>query len=159
MLFNSNSWVNCNLVLWITMAIGYTSVAQAQSFNSGSTGVDGALDLSNLAPGTVLKFNPANFNPPLDQDGDNVYHFTTINIPQGITVKLSGDILTGPVWWLATGDVQVNGTIDLNGENGPGPAPILASRRRAVPGAGGYSGGVGGKPDLSSQAPQAVGLP
>jgi len=41
-------------------------------------------------------FSPKAFNPPLDPEGDNVYNFTTINIPADLTVRLSGDILGGP---------------------------------------------------------------
>ncbi len=129
---------------------------QSQTFTSGSTGADGALDYSVLLPnGGVAVFDPAKFNPPLDPAGDNVFNFTTINIPANVTVRLSGRVLKGPVWWLASGDVTINGTIDLNGENGAPFAPILDGRTRAMPGAGGFSGGVGGKTDGSATSPVA----
>src|SRR6266850_4301408 len=93
--------------------------AHAQVFSSGSTGADGALDFSSLPAGSIVVFDPKKFSPPLNPAGDNIFNFTTINIPTGITVKLSGRVLTGPVFWLASGDVTINGTLDLNGENGP----------------------------------------
>src|SRR5215510_14154314 len=80
--------------------------ALAQSVSSGSTGADGPLNLTT--PGTIA-FDPKTFNPPLDPDGDNVYHFTTINIGVGVTVKLSSKILNGPVHWLAQGPVTIGG--------------------------------------------------
>lgn len=119
--------------LLLLSTIGCT--AFAQSFNSSSTGADGALVLA--MPGTVV-FDPRTFNPPLNSAGDNVYHFTTIYIAKGVTVKLSSQILGGPVFWLAQGPVQIDGVLDLNGaDGGRGPSPA---------GAGGYPGGVAGRP-------------
>ena len=57
---------------------------------AGSNGSDGALNLTLATPGVlngVLIFDPVALN--LDVDGDNVYHFTTINIANGLTVKLA----------------------------------------------------------------------
>jgi len=118
----------------------------AQTFISGSNGSDGALTL--MAPGTIL-FDPkdtATFGRVLDPDGDNVFHFTEITIGPGVTLKLSGKILTGPVFWLASGAVNIDGTIDLDGENGYADNTIGNTSKRipAAPGSGGYSGGVGG---------------
>ena len=84
----------------------------AQVFNSGSTGADGALNLTT--PGTVV-FDPKTFVPPLDPDGDGIYNFTTINIAAGVTVRLRGDIINAPVVWLAQGAVTINGAIDAAG--------------------------------------------
>jgi hypothetical protein len=109
--------------------------AQAQSFNSGSTGADGALELNT--PGTII-FDPQSFNPPLNPSGDNVYHFTTIHVGSGVIVKLSAKPLNNPVFWLAQGPVQIDGSIDLNGADGAS-GPSLA-------GAGGYPGGAPHKP-------------
>jgi hypothetical protein len=138
------------LLVVVTSAVlmGGLQRANAQSFSSGSNGSDGALNLTT--PGTVL-FDPKSFSPPLDPDGDNVFHFTTINIAAGVTVKLSGKIFTRPVFWLATGAVSINGVLDLNGEDGH-PRTFLSSvRAPSVPGAGGYSGGAGGR-DASTPA-------
>lgn len=115
---------------------------EAQSFSSGSNGSDGALNLTT--PGTIM-FDPRAFSPPLDPDGDNIYHFTTITIGSGVTVRLLDTQVHGPVFWLASGAVQIDGTIDLNGENGHTGESILnnGSRIPARPGSGGFQGGVG----------------
>jgi hypothetical protein len=131
--------------------------ARAQGFSSGSTGADGALDFSQTAPGTVVEFNPAAFNPPLDPDGDNIYHFTTINIPAGVTVKLSAKYLNGPVVWLATGDVQISGTLDLTGRTGHGITDVPANRIPSVSGPGGFGGGIGGHTNATRPAPAQPG--
>jgi hypothetical protein len=130
--------------------------AEAQAFTSGSTGADGPLDFSSAAPGTVIEFNPASANPPLDPERDNVYNFTTITIPTGVTVRLTARFLNGPVFWLATGSVQINGTIDLNGANGHLLTTVPAGRVPSIPGAGGFGGGIGGYSCTTNPAlPQA----
>jgi len=112
--------------------------ADAQTFSSGSTGTDGALDFRGTPAGTVVDFRPDMFAPALDPERDNVYHFTTITIPAGVTVRLTGRYLTGPVYWLASGAVQIDGTVDLSGQ--PGQAVQIPS----IPGAGGFPGGITG---------------
>jgi len=48
------------------------------------------------------------------------------------------------VYWLATGNVIISGTLVLDGGNGNGPTTVLSSLAPAAPGPGGYAGGVGG---------------
>lgn len=116
--------------------------ATAQSINSGSTGVDGALNL--VTPGTIL-FDPTALG--LDADGDNVFHFTTINIGAGVTVKLTNAKLKGKsVIWLASGAVTISGTIDLNGANGQMAGDGNTANHLPEPGPGGFHGGLGGTP-------------
>lgn len=117
----------------LLLAVLLTPIAAAQPFSSGSTGADGALTLTT--PGLV------ELDPALDLDGDGIYNFTTITIGAGVTVEMRADRLgTQPVVWLATGDVVIDGTLDLNGEDGyPTDVPTMAS----VGGAGGYRGGLG----------------
>jgi hypothetical protein len=112
-------------------------------FSSNSTGSDGALDFSNMPPGTTVVFNPKSYNPPLNPVGDNIFNFTTITIPQGVTVRLDGSIFTQPVVFLASGPVQINGTIDLSGGTGGCSSPANC-RTQSIPGAGGYPGGIAG---------------
>ena len=142
-------------------AVTATHTARAQNFSSGSTGADGALDFSNLAPGTTVEFNPDAFSPPLDPERDNVYHFTTINVPAGVTVNLSAKYLNGPVYWLATGAVQINGTLDLNGQDGQHSNTLINSGSRfpSLPGAGGFGGGIGGAAPQVGHGPGGGGLP
>ena len=123
---------------------------QAQTFNSGSNGSDGALNLTT--PGTIV-FDPVALG--IDADGDNVFHFTTINIAAGVTVLLKNGPLRGkPVIWLASGNVTISGTVNLDGQNGYNaniPAE-LANRGQAEPGPGGYPGGIGATPTSPAQA-------
>src|SRR4051794_1389532 len=105
---------NINVVMLFSclFALGSNSPSFSQTFSSGSTGADGALNLT--MPGVVL-FDPKSFIPPLNPAGDNIFNFTTINIGTGVTLRLTGNILPGPVYFLATGAVTINGTIDLSG--------------------------------------------
>ncbi|MBE7557671.1 hypothetical protein HS125_01455 [bacterium] len=126
-----------------------------QTFSSTSTGADGALDYTGTPAGTVIIFDPATHQPALDVDGDNVYHFTTITIPANVTVKLTAPKLNyGPVYWLATGAVLIDGTLDLSGEDGHAEG-VSATRTISLPGPGGFPGGVGGSAD--SPASQGFG--
>lgn len=136
--------------LVLVLLFGSLSVASAQNFSSGSNGSDGALTFPANA-GEVI-FDPESFNPKLDTDGDNIYHFTTITIPQGTTVRLTAGMLGEgkPVHWLASGDVTIDGILDLNGENGHA---LADAHNPSMAGAGGYSGGRG----YSSSTPTQFG--
>ncbi|MCG8407757.1 MAG: hypothetical protein MI923_21365 [Phycisphaerales bacterium] len=123
-------------ILVLVMACS-TAMAQP-TFDSRSGGSDGALDFTGQSG--VIDFEPFTFNPPLDPDGDQVFHFTTITIPADVTIRMRADKLpNGPVYWLATGDVIIEGTLDLRGEQGSPQGP----RGAALPGPGGFPGGVG----------------
>jgi hypothetical protein len=121
------------------LVLGLPSATIAQDFDSGSTGADGALTFAANA-GTI-DFDPTTYTPRLDPEVDNVYHFTSITIPAGTTVRLSARTLPEgrPVHWLASGAVTIAGTLDLAGENGHN---FNATVRPSIPGAGGYSGGI-----------------
>lgn len=141
---------------FLTIALVFASCpwAYGQTFSSTSNGSDGALSLTT--PGTVL-FDPRTFTPPLDADGDGIYHFTTITVAAGVTVRLRGDIINAPVIWLAQGAVQINGTIDASGQDGFSAASTT-QRTLTLPGAGGYGGGypgVGGNPPGAGLGPGA----
>lgn len=128
--------------IWGVLAIALllrAPVAHAQTFESGSDGSDGALNLTT--PGTI-DFDPGALG--LDADGDHIFHFTTINIAADVTLRLSARQINGPVFWLASGDVQIDGIIDLNGEDGQSRQDIQENNRlSAVPGSGGFGGGLG----------------
>ena len=145
-------------IAFLISIAGLTGVASAQrmAFDSHSDGSDGALDFAGN-PNTTIDFNPFAFDPPLDPDGDQVFHFTTINIPQGKTVRLRwGSMPNGPVYWLATGAVTIGGTIDLNGENGVTTSTGVFVA--AQPGPGGFPGGFSGNsPTLTGFGPGAGG--
>jgi hypothetical protein len=141
----SRHWLKWGVVFSLFAILGAFYGVQhlegQQTFNSGSTGADGPLTFTT--PGTYT-FDPKALN--IDPEGDNVFNFTTITIGSGVTLKLTSKVVTGGLYWLASGDVLNNGTIDLSGEDGP---PILGTtqsslRIPAAAGPGGYSGGLGG---------------
>jgi len=85
--------------------------AQAQTFSSGSDGSDGPIV---VAPS-------GNLTIALPADG--VINATTVTIGAGGTLDFTKNTLNTPVTLLATGDVVVEGTIDVSGngqEGGPG---------------------------------------
>jgi hypothetical protein len=119
----------------LMLAFCFAAMLQAQSFSSGSTGVDG--DLIVNTPGvTVFTAKPVG--------GGNVYNFKTIQIAAGSTLKLSGDVFPVPLYFLAQGPVTVTGTIDLSGQSGVAFTTPAQRTGPTVPGAGGYGGGAGG---------------
>lgn len=144
---SSSTLIRYARVVFCALAISLpgSNAAFSQVFDSRSDGSDGPLNLTT--PGTII-FDPRAFQPPLDPDGDNVFHFTTITVGTGVTLKLTGQSLNGSVFFLAQGAVQINGTIDLNGEAGADLPSVFvpANRKPSIPGAGGYAGGVGSSP-------------
>ena len=129
------------IMLLLTIGFVFTQLAEGQSFNSTSTGSDGALDYTGMT-GEVL-FDPKTLLPPRDPDGDNVFHFTSIKIPANLTVRLRATELNyAPVYWLATGPVEITGTLELSGGNGHGAA-VGDARTISIPGPGGFPGGLG----------------
>src|SRR6266702_3336633 len=103
-----------SLLTWCTIA---------HAFVSGSTGA--------LGP-----FSPtANTVVTLPTNG--VLNYTTINIPAGVTVTFNKNVANTPVYMLASGDVNIAGTIDVSGTNG-------TSNDIGKGGPGGFNGGYGG---------------
>jgi hypothetical protein len=95
----------------------------ANAFESGSTGADGA-------------FNPtASVQLTLPPSG--IFNYTDITIPAGVTVTFAKNANNTPVILLATGDVTVDGVIDVNGS-----AQIAGAG--GIGGPGGFDGGRGG---------------
>src|SRR5580765_5723316 len=76
----------------------------AQTFSSGSTGADGALDLSSL--------NCSTCEVQLPDSG--VLNYTTVSIPAGKILKFRRNLHNTPVVLLAQGSITVNGVIDLS---------------------------------------------
>ncbi|MBM4136379.1 MAG: hypothetical protein FJ241_06035 [Nitrospira sp.] len=93
------------------------------AFESGSTGADGP-------------FNPS-INTEFQLPPDGIFNFTTVNIPSGVTVTFIKNASNTPVYVLATGDVIIDGTINVNGSGGNGLYP-------GTGGPGGFNGGLGG---------------
>jgi hypothetical protein len=114
--------------LVVSIAFALAPRAAQAAFSSGSTGADGAFNPTcSPTPCTVETALPAS----------GVFNFTTVNVPSGVTATFSRNASNTPVTILATGDVNVLGTIDLSGLNaGPSTLPGRG-------GAGGFDGGAG----------------
>ena len=92
-------------------------VALAAPFDCGSTGAYGAMNISN--------------NTTLQLPTDGIFNCTTITVASGATLTFSKNSFNTPVYLLATGDVVINGTIDV-------------SAIGRIGGPGGFDGGYGG---------------
>jgi hypothetical protein len=78
----------------------------AQTFSSGSTGADGALDLSTLnCPINICQVQ-------LPESG--ILNFTTVNIPLGKELRFKNNSRNTPVTLLAQGPITVAGSIDVS---------------------------------------------
>lgn len=97
---------------------------QAQSgFQSGSTGANGP-----FSPGISQTVQ-------LPENG--IFNFTTVNIPTGVTIRFQRNAKNTPIIILATGNVVIQGKIDISGWWG------TASGNGGAPGPGGFRGGDG----------------
>jgi len=122
----------CSVFVSAAWIVFGACAATAQTFNSGSTGADGA-----FAPTTSVQL-------PIPADG--VFNFTTINIPAGVTVSFATrpGVHQAPISLLATGNVVVTGRIDVSGGNGGGGGSgTQLFGNGGVAGPGGYDGGAG----------------
>jgi hypothetical protein len=120
--------------------------AAAQTFNSGSTGADGA-----FAP-------TANVQLPIPPDG--VFNFTTINIPAGVTVSFAtrAGVRQPPISFLATGNVVIAGRITVSGgAGGTGGSGTQLFANGGVAGPGGFDGGTGSNGLQSSSGGAGLG--
>jgi len=115
----------------------WTGAALGQSFSSGSNGSDGALNAQTAQTITVR--------------AGGVYHYTTFTVGSTITYVRGQD--NSPVVILATGDVTINGLIQLVG--GSGLDFTNQFNPGGVGGPGGFPGGNGGQP---SGTPASAGL-
>jgi hypothetical protein len=100
-----------------------TALAQS-TFNSGSTGADGA-----FAP-------TQNTNVQVPDSG--VFNYTAVTIPAGVTITYTPNSRNTPLTILASGDVAIAGTISVDGLPGN---PIFPG---GLGGPGGFRGGAGG---------------
>lgn len=130
----------------MAVALGMLCLAgvpvSALAFDSGSTGADGA-----FAPAVSTEV----VLPP-----NGILNYTTVNIPANVTVTFRRNALNTPVVILATGDVKIEGTISVAGENSK-PTGTAGGGSRAddgIPGRGGpggFDGGRGGAQDAAGR--------
>jgi hypothetical protein len=110
------------------MLLAFPASLAAQTFNSGSTGADGALDLAAMACTTCEVQLPPS----------GVLNYTMVHIPAGKTLKFKKNALNTPVHLLAQGSVTIAGIIDVSniGVNLHGDTDV------SIPGPGGFPGAV-----------------
>jgi hypothetical protein len=104
----------------------FTGALGAKVFPSGPT----VVDLAN--EGT---YDPATYGWAV------VFDWTTIDVPPDAVITFTNHPSGAPVIWHATGDVDIAGDLQLNGENG---ANYSSPVRYAQPGPGGFRGGRNG---------------
>ena len=75
-------------------------LAALAQVNSGSDGHDGAF---NPTTNTVIN---------MADHPDGIYHYTSVNIPAGVTVWFVPNANNTPVVWLVQGDCVISGGID-----------------------------------------------
>jgi len=129
--------IQSHLMQSLAALLAATPIA-ALAFSSGSTGADGPL-------------NPTvNTQVPLPDSG--VLNYTSVNIPQGVTVTFKRNTANTPVVILASGDVTIAGTIDVSGSAGAatGAAGDGNQGDDGLPGKGGPGGFDGGRGGTAS---------
>jgi hypothetical protein len=115
------------LILLMAGAVAWPPArTQAQAtFNSGSTGADGA-------------FSPTS-SQSIQVPAGGVFNFLTVNIPSGVTITFTRNAANTPVTILASGNVTIAGTISVAGQN------VGSSvNNGGLGGPGGFNGGQGG---------------
>ncbi|MBD8525504.1 hypothetical protein [Pseudomarimonas arenosa] len=115
----------------------------AAAFDSGSTGANGAL-------------NP-NVDTEVELPADGVLHYSSINIPSGVTVRFRRNALNTPVTLLVSGDATIAGVLDVNGQdaadaNGAGNGNVGDDGLPGLGGPGGFPGGAGAAANANSTA-------
>lgn len=119
------------MLAFVASAILGLGTASAQvTLNLGSDGSYGAINIPASSGTTTLNV-PSN----------GVFNCTSITIGQSSTLRFVKNALNTPVYLLATGDVLIEGIIDVSGESASG---ILGG----AGGPGGFDGGNGGFPGV-----------
>jgi len=94
-----------NHIRLLQLTLVFALAALGQTFSSGSTGVDGPLDLTS---GDMIVQLPES----------GILNYTTINVPAGRTLMFKPNTLNTPVVLLAQGSVTVAGWIDVSATAG-----------------------------------------
>ena len=122
----------------------WAHAAAAQSFSSGSTGVDGPLNVTTSQTITVR--------------AGGVYNYTTVNVGPGVILRYARNTDNAPLVILASGDVTITGVIDISGANGSNTNNQSAPLSPGAPGGpGGFNGGNSGVLGTTPTVPAAAG--
>ena len=81
----------------------------------------------------------------MSEKEDGVWRYKQISVPKGMVVRFKKNAANTPVCWLAAGNVEINGIIDVSGENAWNTSyQTLMKRLSTIGGPGGFDGGRGG---------------
>ncbi len=112
-----------NLILRGCVLLLAVAPALAQNFSSGSTGSDGALNVTT--------------DTTLDVPAGGIFNFTTINVAANKNLRFKRNAANSPVYLLASGNVTIAGNISVDGGQG-------GSVTGGIGGPGGFDGGSPG---------------
>ena len=98
-------------------------------------------DVQGVVDWRVSATGQANMIFDMSARSSGVWNYTSISIAEGVTVTFSPNAANTPVSWLASGDVTIDGTLDISGANA---GSNVAPGNEAAPGPGGFAGGLGG---------------
>ena len=134
----------CAAIAQITLLAGLSAAGWA--YDSGSTEVDGS-------------FTPV-VDTELTMPADGVFNFTNVDIPTGVTVTFAKNAANTPVILLASGNVNIAGTISVAGGSAAdvGSAGDGNSGDDGIPGIGGPGGFDGGQPGIPGDVLGSAGL-
>jgi hypothetical protein len=126
------------IVVGALMLAAVAGPAVAQTYDSGSTGVDGAFTLPNATC-------PTSPNCTLTVPASGEFNFTTVTIPSPWVVKFNKNTANTPVVIRASGNVTIAGTIDVSGVAGGTGATnfSILGPNGGIGGPGGFNGGAG----------------
>jgi len=117
----------------VAVLLAWSHAAVGQTFSSGSTGADGALNITSF--GQTATVRPG-----------GIYNYTTVNISGSIRYVRNMD--NAPLVILATGDVTISGTLTVIGSDGANVNASLTGPN--IGGAGGPGGFAGGNSGFST---------
>ncbi|MDG2125496.1 MAG: hypothetical protein P8J87_17460, partial [Verrucomicrobiales bacterium] len=136
---------------YLTPALAVALATTSSAIVIPSDGSDGALnppvdveiDLSQAITGVWSDNNAANIGKGI-YDPDKwivVFKYSSVNVPDGVTVTFKNHPSNAPVMWLVQTDATIAGTVSLNGS--PGLTGIDALTLPES-GPGGFRGGAAG---------------
>lgn len=150
-------WVSINLgmnimqslkrILLSVTAFTFLSSALAAIVVPGASGSDGPLDITTDTVIDLSKAGTGAWDSNIATNSGNgvydpekwavVFKYSSVTIRSNATVTFRNHPSRAPVVWLVSGDVRINGVLNLDGENFA-KSPLLAE-----PGPGGFRGGQG----------------
>ena len=132
------------MIAQMTLLAGLS--ASVWAYDSGSTEVDGS-------------FTPV-VNTELMLPADGIFNFSNVDIPAGVTVTFAKNAANTPVILLASGNVNIDGSINVTGGKSAdvGSAGDGNSGDDGLPGVGGPGGFNGGQPGIPGDIAGSAGL-